>query len=207
MIQGTFYIISAPSGAGKSLLLQRLLKEQLLRDIKLSISYTTRSIRPNETDGKDYFFVSKHTFKNMIAEDAFLEYAKVFGNYYGTSRESVKEILSSGIDVFLDIDWQGAKQIRTQFLLTCSIFVLPPSIQELARRLNRRAQDTEQVITQRMKQAIIEITHYSEYDYLIINDDLESALTDLKTIIYAQRLRVHNQKVRHNTLISKLLVV
>ena len=137
--------------------------------------------------------------------NAFLEHAEVFGNYYGTSREAIEQVLATGVDVFLDIDWQGAQQIRQKMPHARSIFILPPSKIELDRRLRGRGQDSEEVIAKRMAQAVAEMSHYAEYDYLIVNDDFDTALTDLKTIIRAERLRMSRQKQRHDALISKLL--
>ncbi len=205
MVQGTLYIVSAPSGAGKSSLIQALLKTQPLYDTQVSISHTTRAVRPGEKHGEHYFFVSKDEFCGMIENDAFLEHAEVFGNYYGTSREAIEQVLASGVDVFLDIDWQGAQQIRKKMPQARSIFVLPPSKDELDRRLRGRGQDSEEVIAKRMAQAVAEMTHFAEYDYLIVNDDFDLALSDLKTIIRAERLRLSRQKLRHDGLITKLL--
>ena len=205
MVQGTLYIISAPSGAGKSSLIQALLKTQPLYDTQVSISHTTRSERPGEKHGEHYFFVSKEEFLEMIESDDFLEHAEVFGNYYGTSRVTIEQVLASGVDVFLDIDWQGAQQIRAKMPQARSIFVLPPSKDELDRRLRGRGQDSEEVIAKRMAQAVAEMTHFAEYDYLIVNDDFDLALSDLKTIIRAERLRLSRQKLRHDGLITKLV--
>ncbi|CFR23566.1 guanylate kinase [Yersinia kristensenii] len=205
MVQGTLYIVSAPSGAGKSSLIQALLKTQPLYDTQVSVSHTTRAIRPGENHGEHYFFVSKEEFCRMIDDDAFLEHAKVFENYYGTSRLAIEQILATGVDVFLDIDWQGAQQIRAKMPTARSIFILPPSKEELDRRLRGRGQDSEEVIAKRMAQAVAEMTHYAEYDYLIVNDDFNLALSDLKTIIRAERLRLGRQKQRHDALITKLL--
>ncbi|MBU9824958.1 guanylate kinase [Rahnella perminowiae] len=205
MVQGTLYIVSAPSGAGKSSLIQALLKTQPLYDTQVSISHTTRAIRPGEKHGEHYFFVDKEAFREMIERDAFLEHAEVFGNYYGTSRETIEQVLASGVDVFLDIDWQGAQQIRKKMPQARSIFVLPPSKDELDRRLRGRGQDSEEVIAKRMAQAVAEMTHFAEYDYLIVNDDFDLALSDLKTIIRAERLRLSRQRLRHDGLITKLL--
>ncbi len=205
MAQGTLYIVSAPSGAGKSSLIQALLKTQPLYDTQVSVSHTTRQPRPGEVHGEHYFFVNHDEFKEMISRDAFLEHAEVFGNYYGTSREAIEQVLATGVDVFLDIDWQGAQQIRQKMPHARSIFILPPSKIELDRRLRGRGQDSEEVIAKRMAQAVAEMSHYAEYDYLIVNDDFDTALTDLKTIIRAERLRMSRQKQRHDALISKLL--
>ncbi len=205
MAQGTLYIVSAPSGAGKSSLIQALLKTQPLYDTQVSVSHTTRNPRPGEVHGEHYFFVNHEEFRTMIAREAFLEHAEVFGNYYGTSRETIKQVLSTGVNVFLDIDWQGAQQIRQKMPQARSIFILPPSKDELDRRLRGRGQDSEEVIAKRMAQAVAEMSHYAEYDYLIINDDFDTALADLKTILRAERLRMSRQKQRHDALITKLL--
>ncbi|CRY55563.1 MULTISPECIES: guanylate kinase [Yersinia] len=205
MVQGTLYIVSAPSGAGKSSLIQALLKTQPLYDTQVSVSHTTRAKRPGENHGEHYFFVSEDEFCQMIDDEAFLEHAKVFENYYGTSRLAIEQVLATGVDVFLDIDWQGAQQIRAKMPTARSIFILPPSKEELDRRLRGRGQDSEAVIAKRMAQAVAEMAHYAEYDYLIVNDDFNLALSDLKTIIRAERLRLGRQKQRHDALISKLL--
>ncbi len=216
MIQGTLYIVSAPSGAGKSSLLQALLKTALSQGgndggsvkasgLQLSISHTTRAKRPVEKNGKDYFFISEEEFCQMIDEGAFLEWANVFGHYYGTSRKAVEDKLSLGIDVFLDIDWQGGQNVRAEWAAARSIFILPPSKEALNCRLRSRAQDSEEVIAKRMAQAVTEMSHFAEYDYLIVNDQFEQALSDLKTIICAERLCLGRQKQRYDALIGKLL--
>ncbi|AXF78134.1 guanylate kinase [Erwinia tracheiphila] len=205
MAQGTLFIVSAPSGAGKSSLIQALLKTQPLYDTQVSVSHTSRGVRPGENHGEHYYFVSRDEFCDMIEQQVFLEHAEVFGNFYGTSRKAIEQMLSTGVDVFLDIDWQGAQQIRKKMPQARSIFVLPPSKEELDRRLRGRGQDSEEVIAKRMAQAVAEINHHAEYDYLIINDDFDLALSDLKTIIRAERLRMGRQKSRHDALISKLL--
>lgn len=205
MTPGRLYIISAPSGAGKSSLIQALLKTQPRYDAQVSVSHTTRDSRPGEIDGEHYFFVSHTRFAEMVADGAFLEYARVFDNFYGTSRLVVEQMLASGVDVLLDIDWQGARQVRDNLPQASSIFILPPSKQELHRRLCGRGQDQQAVITKRMAQAVSEMSHYAEYDYLIINDDFASALDDLKNIIRAGRLQIARQYPRHAALISKLL--
>ncbi|AFP85889.1 guanylate kinase [secondary endosymbiont of Heteropsylla cubana] len=205
MVESTLYIVSSPSGTGKSSLIQSLLKTQKRYNIQLSISHTTRAMRPGEVEGQHYFFVPMEKFKRMIAKDEFLEHAYVFDNYYGTSREAIYQVLITGVDVFLDIDWQGAKQIRNKIPNICSIFILPPSKEELDRRLRERGQDSEEVINRRMAQAVEEMTHFSDYDYLVVNDDFNVALNNLKTIILAERLRLGPQKLRHKVLINKLL--
>ncbi|CDG19853.1 Guanylate kinase [Xenorhabdus poinarii G6] len=205
MNQGTLYIVSAPSGAGKSSLIQALLKTQPLYDTQVSVSHTTRQARPGENHGEHYFFTTVDEFQKMISHDDFLEYACVFGNYYGTSRKVIEDTLASGVDVFLDIDWQGAQQIRQKMPAARSIFILPPSREELLRRLRGRGQDSEEVIAKRMAQAVAEMEHYNEYDYVIINDDFNTALADLQSIIRSERLRLDRQIQRHDALISKLL--
>ncbi|KGQ35888.1 MULTISPECIES: guanylate kinase [Gallibacterium] len=202
---GNLYIVSAPSGAGKSSLISALLQQQPSYEMQVSISHTTRQPRPNEEQGKHYYFVDHKEFKRLIEEDAFLEYAEVFGNYYGTSLPMIERSLRQGIDVFLDIDWQGAQQVRKKVPAAKSIFILPPSLQELERRLIGRGQDSNEVIAARMKKAISEISHYDEYDYLIINDDFDQALSEIKVILKAEKLRVERQVQRHQLLISQLL--
>ncbi|QJC29280.1 guanylate kinase [Enterobacteriaceae endosymbiont of Plateumaris rustica] len=200
------FIISAPSGTGKSLLLQLLLKNNVLNfNIKLSISYTTRIKRIGEINGKDYFFISKKKFKKMIINNEFLEHAKIFGNYYGTSKKNIKNILKNNINVFLNIDWQGAKQVRNKISQVCSIFILPPSKKELYKRLYLRGKDHIDIINKRMLQLKKEIYHYHEYNYLIINNDINHAIFDLKNIIYAEHLKTQIQSIRYNNLINKLL--
>ncbi|QJC29726.1 guanylate kinase [Enterobacteriaceae endosymbiont of Plateumaris pusilla] len=206
MTTGNLFIISAPSGTGKSLLLQLLLKNNILKfNIKLSISYTTRMKRIGEINGKDYYFISKKKFKKMIINNEFLEYAKVFGNYYGTSKKNIDNFLKNNIDVFLNIDWQGAMQVRKKKTQVCSIFILPPSINELHRRLYIRGKDHIDIINQRMLQSKKEIYHFHEYDYLIINNHIHDAIFDLKNIIYAEHLKTKIQFNIYNKLIKKLL--
>ena len=205
MAQGTLYIVSAPSGAGKSSLIQALLKTQPLYDTQVSVSHTTRAPRPGEVHGEHYFFVNHDEFRTMIGRDAFLEHAEVFGNYYGTSRETIEQVLASGVDVFLDIDWQGAQQIRQKVPSVKSIFILPPSLPELERRLVGRGQDNKEVIAERMSKAISEISHYDEYDYVIVNDNFEQALADLQSILQAERLTKAYQQTENADLIHQLL--
>ncbi len=205
MAQGTLYIVSAPSGAGKSSLIRALIKTQPLYDTQASISHTTRAKRPGENHGEHYFFVSKEQFLQMIEQDMFLEYAKMFGNYYGTANATIKQVLTTGINVFLDIDWRGAQQIRAKIPQARSIFILPPSKEELNRRLNFRGQDDKDAIARRMAQSVVEMMHYTEYDYVIINDDFELALSNIKTIMHAESLRLKRQSLRYDALIRKLL--
>ena len=201
--RGNLFILSAPSGAGKSSLINALLKKHA--DMKVSVSHTTRAPRPGENNAEHYHFVSVDEFKALIAKDDFFEWAQVFDNYYGTSKQAIEEQLAAGIDVFLDIDWQGARQVREIMDDVKTIFILPPSKQELEQRLNNRGQDSAEIIAGRMAQAQSETSHYNEYDYVVVNDDFDSALCDLETIVIAQRLTLKAQTRRHQTLINELL--
>ncbi|WP_295900052.1 guanylate kinase [uncultured Vibrio sp.] len=205
MGKGTLYIVSAPSGAGKSSLISAMLETNPTYAMKVSVSHTTRGMRPGEQDGVHYHFVQKEHFEDLIGKSEFLEYAEVFGNYYGTSRVWIEENLEKGIDVFLDIDWQGARQIRQQMPLARSVFILPPSNGELERRLNARGQDSDAVIAKRMAEAKAEISHYDEYDYVIINDDFDAALMDFKAIIRAERLKQDKQAAKYKGMLNALL--
>ncbi|MCY9844295.1 guanylate kinase [Vibrio caribbeanicus] len=205
MGKGTLYIVSAPSGAGKSSLISAMLETSPTYAMKVSVSHTTRTIRPGEQDGIHYHFVEKQHFETLIARGEFLEYAEVFGNYYGTSRVWIEENLNKGIDVFLDIDWQGGRQIRQLMPSAKSVFILPPSKDELERRLNARGQDSEEVIAKRMAEAKSEISHYTEYDYVIVNDDFDNALIDFKAILRAERLKQDKQTDKHKSMLSALL--
>ncbi|MCE0493903.1 guanylate kinase [Vibrio salinus] len=205
MGKGTLYIVSAPSGAGKSSLIAALLETNPTYAMKVSVSHTTRGMRPGEEDGVHYHFIRKETFEELIAKGEFLEYAEVFGNYYGTSRIWIEDNLKKGIDIFLDIDWQGAQQIRQQMPQAKSIFILPPSKEELERRLTARGQDSDTVIAKRMNEARSEISHYAEYDYVIVNDDFDVALIDLKAIIRAERLKEEKQAAKYNPMLTELL--
>ncbi|MGR5287418.1 guanylate kinase [Vibrio maritimus] len=205
MGKGTLYIVSAPSGAGKSSLISAMLEKNPTYAMKVSVSHTTRGMRPGEEDGVHYHFVEKSEFESLIEQGAFLEYAEVFGNYYGTSRLWIEETLDKGIDVFLDIDWQGARQIREQMPQAKSVFILPPSNSELERRLNVRGQDSDEVIAKRMSEAKSEMSHYSEYDYVIVNDDFDGALVDFKAILRAERLKEDKQAVKYKGMLDALL--
>lgn len=202
---GTLYIVSAPSGAGKSSLINALLQKETTSALKVSVSHTTRQPRPGENHGEHYHFVSVDDFKALIQQDAFLEYAEVFGNFYGTSRLWIEEQLQQGIDVFLDIDWQGARQIRTLMPQAKSLFILPPSRDELERRLQGRGQDSAEVIAKRMSEAQSEMSHFNEYDYVIVNDDFAQALTDFDAIIHAERLKQDKQTAKYSETLSALL--
>ena len=203
MNKGKLYIISAPSGAGKTSLVNHLTAD--LDKLHVSISHTTRQQRPGEMHGRDYFFVSLDEFKNMLSDQAFLEYAQVFDNFYGTARQTVEDKLRNGIDVILEIDWQGAKQIREILSDSISIFILPPSTEILQQRLQNRGQDSEEIIQRRMRDAVTEISHFNEYDYLIVNDDFDEALTELKSIIIAFRMQKIRRKLELAELINGLL--
>lgn len=201
--QGSLFIISAPSGTGKTSLVKALCQE--LPDIKKSISHTTREKREGEQDGMHYNFVSKAEFDEIIKSKAFLEHAKVFDNFYGTSKEWVQKTLNAGTDVILEIDWQGARQIRSQIPDAVSVFILPPSSLVLRQRLTDRRQDDPHKIAARLAEAEVEVSHYTEYEYLIVNDDFSQALKHLKEIILAARLRVSRQKAAQQDLILELL--
>ncbi|MCF2856793.1 guanylate kinase [Pseudoalteromonas sp. SMS1] len=203
MTRGNLFILSAPSGAGKSSLIKALLEKQA--NIKVSVSHTTRAPRPGEHNGEHYHFVNVDEFKALIDKGDFFEWAQVFENYYGTSKQAIEDQLNKGIDVFLDIDWQGARQVRALMPDVKTIFILPPSRQELEKRLNNRGQDSQEVIAGRMAEAKSESSHYNEFDYVIVNDDFNTALTELEHIVVAARLQTTAQQIRHKDLIAQLL--
>ena len=200
---GTLYIVSAPSGAGKTSLVKALLESE--KTLRVSVSYTTRSMRPGEVDGVNYTFVDVTEFQRKINAGLFLEHAEVFDNYYGTSRLWVEAQLAQGMDVVLEIDWQGAQQVRRLMPQTVSIFILPPDKSTLEQRLRGRGQDSEAVIAQRLQEAVTEMSHYGEYDYVVVNDDFDVALGDLRAILAARRLRKEAQQLRCGALIEVLL--
>lgn len=203
-IIGNLFILSAPSGAGKSSLIKELLEQNNPRPLQVSVSHTTRAPRPGETDGVHYHFVSVEQFKKLIADGAFYEWAEVFGNYYGTSESAIDEQLQQGVDVFLDIDWQGAQQVRLKKPQVTTIFICPPSREELEQRLRNRGQDSEEIIAERMEKAEAECSHYQEFDYIVINNDFDVAVTDLNTIINNQRLKQSQQADKHHELLAGL---
>ncbi len=200
---GTLYIVSAPSGAGKTTLDGALLKN--MPDIKASISHTTRPMRPGEKEGVNYHFVSEEMFLSLINKEAFLEYAQVFNHFYGTSKEWVEKTLSEGIDVILEIDWQGAEQIRDLIPESKSIFILPPSLEALEERLIKRGQDDPTVIKRRLAAAKEEISHYMMADYLLINDGFDETLVEFNSIILHERLKLQSQKQKNLNLLNSLL--
>ncbi len=200
---GTLFVLSAPSGAGKTSLVKALLEST--DNLCVSISHTTRPMRPGEQDGVNYHFVSREGFQALMEQSDFLEHAEVFGNFYGTSRSFVEQTLKTGKDVILEIDWQGAQQIRRIFPESISVFILPPSREALESRLRGRGQDAEAVIQGRLAKAVEEMSHYVEYDYLVINDHFDVALKDLRAVIEASRLRILKQTQRHEVLLQGLL--
>jgi len=193
-VSGSLYIVSAPSGAGKTSLVRALLAAD--PEVRKSISYTTRAPRPGEQDGREYHFVDLAEFERMAARQAFLESAQVHGNRYGTSREWVEAQMATGQDIVLEIDWQGAAQVRRLMSGVVSVFILPPSLAELESRLRGRAEDGEEVIRRRLAAAPGEIAHYVEFDYVIINEDFNSAAQDLQAIVRAERLKLNRQRAR-----------
>lgn len=200
---GTLYIVSAPSGAGKTSLVKALI--DALPQVRVSVSHTTRGMRPGEVDGVNYHFVSRESFVEMLDRNEFLEHAEVFGNLYGTSQRWLEKTLAEGYDLILEIDWQGAQQVRRLMPQARSIFILPPTQQALRQRLTNRGQDSDEVIERRMREAVNEMSHYVEYDYLVINDDFATALDDLKAIFRANQLQQGSQQQRHADLLSQLL--
>ncbi|MBR9828431.1 MAG: guanylate kinase [Oceanospirillales bacterium] len=202
-LAGTLYILSAPSGAGKTSLVKALLQQD--EHVVVSVSHTTRAMRPGEIDGVDYNFVTMDAFNALIEQGQFLEYAEVFGNKYGTSQQWVKEQLVAGRDVILEIDWQGAEQVCRLMPEAVTVFILPPSRSALRERLNARGQDSADVIDGRMAAATSEMSHYPEYDYLLINDDFDTALAQLASLFRARRLRQSAQQTRHVELLQQLL--
>ena len=203
-------IIAAPSGCGKTSLVKALLKNYV--NLCVSVSHTTRKARKGEIDGANYHFISTSAFREMIDNNDFIEHAEVFGNMYGTARQNIKEKLQNNVDIILEIDWQGARQVRQNMPDSISIFILPPSINTLRERLTNRGQDDEDTISKRMANSQTEISHYNEFDYLIINNQFDSALNDLKSIIDDYRkntknseLSLENQLLRHKYILKELI--
>lgn len=200
----SIFIFASPSGGGKTSLAKQLVRN--LEFIETSVSHTTRSMRDGEKEAKHYYFVKEQVFQQLVNDNVFIEHANVFGAKYGTSRTQIEQRLNQGIDVVLDIDWQGARQLKEHFTNVVSIFILPPSVEVLKERLQNRKQDDSSVIASRMTKAKNEIKHYDEFDYLIVNDDFDAALAQLTEIIRAHRLKCKFQAVKHKTLLSNLLM-
>lgn len=199
-MNGCLYVIVAPSGAGKSSLVNALLERE--PDIGLSISYTTRPPRPGDVEGREYFFVSREEFMAMVARDEFLEHAEVYGNLYGTSKKWIEKTCASGSDVILEIDWQGARAVRALFPEMCFIYILPPSIEVLRKRLVKRGKDSKEVIERRLAEAREDLKHAHEADYVIINEDFSLALLDLQSVVRALRLTASRQLKLHADLLT-----
>lgn len=200
---GNLYVVAAPSGAGKTTLVHMLLEKEA--DVHLSISFTTRAPRPGETNGREYHFVDTSEFRAMIDRQEFLEWAEVHGNFYGTSKKWIADQLAAGADVLLEIDWQGAQQVRSIFPAAIGVFFLPPSMEELTRRLTGRGTDSAEVIARRLAAAQAEMRHVGEFDYVIINDQLAQALDDLRAVVRASRLSLGVQRVRHAALFARMI--
>jgi guanylate kinase len=200
---GTLFTVSAPSGAGKTSLVNALIESDA--NLKVSISHTTRAMRPGETNGINYHFVSKETFSDMLEKEAFLEHATVFGNFYGTSKAWVESTLAAGADVILEIDWQGAAQVKQLLPDTVGIFIIPPSLTTLRERLEGRGQDNQETISTRIAEAREEISHYGAADFLVVNETFDVALSDLHTIVSSRRLTISKQKQRQQHILDNLL--
>ena len=202
MSKGTLFIVTAPSGAGKTSLVKALIERE--QSIRVSVSHTTRAKRPGEEDGVNYHFVDEAEFMDMLHKGSFFESAEVYGNHYGTSQLWVNEQLDAGLDVILEIDWQGAVQVRNLDPNACSIFILPPSLETLKTRLLDRAQDDTETIEKRMKQAVAEISHVAEADFVVINDNFDTALEDLAAIVRSYRLTIKYQEKKQSALLDSL---
>lgn len=202
MSRGNVYVVTAPSGAGKTTLVRALLAGD--HKVQLSVSFTTRAPRTGEVHGKDYNFVSREEFERMIADGALLEHAEVFGNYYGTSQPWIESMLAQGQDILLEIDWQGAQQVRRLLPEAIGIFILPPSLSTLEDRLRGRGKDSEEVILRRLSAAREEISHVDEFDYVIINDHFEEAMRDIVAIVRAERLKLGRQSAFHQAMIASM---
>jgi len=200
---GVLFVVSAPSGAGKTSLLRALIPTDAR--LRLSVSHTTRGARPGEQDGTHYHFVDRPRFEAMVAAGEFLEHARVFDNLYGTAERSVRDVLGANFDVVLEIDWQGARQVRARFAEAVSVFIVPPSVEALRQRLSGRGQDSAEIIDRRMRDARSELSHFGEYDYLVVNDDFDEALADLRAIVGAERLRLARQQARLGAALEAML--
>ncbi|WP_343188106.1 guanylate kinase [Buchnera aphidicola (Ceratoglyphina bambusae)] len=205
-IIGTCFIFSGPSGVGKTSLLKSFLKKKILKNIFLSVSYTTRTMRSNETNKIHYNFVTKKVFKRMIQNNKFLEYAQIFDNYYGTGLNIVKQKLLEGNDIFFNVDINGANEIKRKILFSKSIFILPPSKNEIINRLKKRSKDSNIIIKNRMKKFVTEVKNYKYYDYLIINDSFEKTLKNIKIIIQSEKLKTIYSEKKYFDLINNLIL-
>jgi len=201
--KGNLFVISAPSGAGKTTLVKRIVTTR--PDLKFSISFTTRQARSGEQDGVDYYFLDRDEFERMRDDGSFLEHAEVFGNFYGTGRQQVNDLCTAGQDVLLEIDWQGARQVMANDPDCTSIFILPPSTGELERRLHGRATDSEEVIQRRLGEAVADISHWTEFDHAVINDDLDRAATELLAIQAGESEMTRTDRAELRTRVSRLL--
>jgi len=204
MTEGSLIIVTAPSGAGKTSLVQALIDRNGNDRLCVSVSHTTRPKRPGEEDAINYHFVSQEEFKAMLAANDFLESAQVYGNYYGTSKKWVSTQTTAGKDVILEIDWQGARLVRSLMQQACSIFILPPSLRALRQRLTARGQDKSETIEQRMQQAVEDISHVQEADYVVVNEDFDIAIADLEAIIRSQQLTLAKQQTNNARLLEEL---
>ncbi|KOR28605.1 guanylate kinase [Achromatium sp. WMS2] len=203
VVKGNIFIVSAPSGAGKSSLLRALCQQH--PEMRVAVSHTTRSPRSGEQNGVHYHFISQETFIGMVENSEFLEHAQIFDNYYGTAESELRNHVNAGINLILEIDWQGAKQVLRRFPDACTIFILPPSLELLRERLTRRAQDAPEVIARRMRDAHRELSHYIEYDYLVVNDRFETALDELHCIVTSQNLKTINHAPKLVAILRELL--
>jgi guanylate kinase len=197
------FIVAAPSGCGKTSLVKALIEKT--DHLRVSISHTTRRSRPGEENGKNYFFVSRDKFDVIKNSNGFIESAKVFDNYYGSAKQTVQDLLDQNQDVILEIDWQGARQVKQSFAEAIGIFILPPSISALKERLTNRGQDDQSTIDRRMQDAVNEMQHFDEFDYLVINDDFDTALNDLSNIVKSQRLILKQQTQQYQDLLKELI--
>ncbi|UXY15329.1 guanylate kinase [Chitiniphilus purpureus] len=202
MARGNIFVVTAPSGAGKTTLVAALLAAD--QNVQLSISFTTRAPRSGEVQGKDYHFIDRAEFEAMIAAADLLEHAEVYGNYYGTSRRWIESVIDNGRDILLEIDWQGAQQVKQLFPDSVGIFVLPPSIDALEQRLRNRGLDSDDIIAKRMAAAREEMSHFDEADYVIVNEHIDEAVRDIVAVVRAERLKLPTQRVRHGALLTSL---